>query len=376
MHGTRLSARFRHLGGAEAARAAVAAGLTWQTCTALLHTSAPYAGAVAAVLIVETTVVGTAGAALRYAAGCLLGVLVAVPGALYVEPATAGLGLVAFASVLLARQGFLGHYGLHVPTTALLTYAMVRGRHSGEVVSHLAEIVLGIAFGLACGALLFPAVRVRSAERALDDLRLLTARSLDGLAAAVARHERPRDLLGPTWQDDLDRALERARGAVEEAHESLRWNVRPTARRRRWHLDRRVLRTLTEVAHRAAATGRLLDAHPAATTGETAPSAPAAGESAPGAGTPRTEPYPRLLRTAALCVYSCRGGRPHPALPAARHALARLDTADGGPPAGTAGDPRLLEHLGAVLDRLAAPAPAPPARPHHPSARHRLSPRR
>ncbi|MEU6059174.1 FUSC family protein [Streptomyces sp. NPDC047097] len=369
MRGTALSGLARRIGGAgraEAARAAVAAGLTWQTCATLLHRPAPYAGAVAAVLIVETSVVRTAGAALRYAAGCLLGVLVAIPGALYVEPTTAGLGLVAFASVLPARQGFLGHYGLHVPTTALLTFAMVRGRHPGELGSHLAEIVLGMAFGLACGALLFPAVRVRSAERALDDLRLLTARHLDGLADAAARHRRPRDVLGPTWQDDLDTALGRARKAVEEAHESLRWNVRPTARRRRWHLDHQVLHSLTEAADRAAATGRLLDAHPAAATGARTPGT---------TGTPCPDPYPRLLRTAALCVYSCRGGRPHPALPATRHALARLATTDGDPPAGTAGDPRLLEHLGAVLDRLATPAPAPPARPHRPCTLQRLSPR-
>ncbi|MFF8864946.1 FUSC family protein [Streptomyces sp. NPDC015139] len=526
MQGVRVSAitaRIARVGCAEAGRATVAAGLTWQTCAALLHTPDPYAGAVAALLIVETTVVRTVGAALRYAAGCLLGVLVAVPGALYVEPAMLGLGFVVFASVLLARQGFLGHYGLHVPTTALITYALVRGRHSGELTSHLAEIVVGIAFGLACSALLCPTVRVRSAERALEDLRVLIARHLDGLADAAVRRERPRKVLGTTWEDDLDTALTRARAAVDEAHESMRWNVRPTARRRRWHLDRRVLETLTDVAGRVAATGRLLDTHPSAAgvprpasaasgadagfspahggvTGRTSdspdrvraaapergtgspghpghpgpgntgatekrgtgrvptstvpgvrhipastgpgeghdpastgpdeahvpastgPSQPAAPGRAPGSpgpahtgapvhgdpasavcpgragpGTTATRgphthpaaldrfspghpavagghgtaavlagPYARLLRTTALCVYSCRGGRPHPALPAARRAVARLGAPAAEPTGADAEDRRLLRHLDQALTRLSAPAPAPPARPARP----------
>ncbi|WBO68348.1 FUSC family protein [Streptomyces camelliae] len=350
MHSAQLSAltsRLRRAGCAEAARATVAAGLTWQTCVLLLHVSDPYAGAVAALLVVETTVAATVGAAARYAAGCLIGVLVAVPGALYAGPGTAGLALVAFVSVLLARHGFLGHHGLHVPMTALITFALIRGRHHDELITHLAEMVLGIGFGLACGALLFPVVRVRSAERALEDLRLLVARHLDGLADAVVRHERPRSVLGPAWENDLDTALTRARTAVDEAHESMRWNPRPTARRRRRHLDHRVLRTLGGVAGQVTATGRLLDT-----------------ESGPADDSGFSRPYAHLLRTTALCAYSCRGGRPHPALPAARHALTRLGAPGCDPPPGAAADRRLLRPLESALSCLSEPAPAPAARSH------------
>ncbi|GHE05235.1 FUSC family protein [Streptomyces alanosinicus] len=360
---TALPARIRQAGGAEAARATVAAALTWQTCALLLHVTEPYAGAIAAVLIVETTVAATVSAATRYAAGCLLGVLVAIPGALYAEPGMVGLAVVVFAAVLLARHGFLGHYGLHVPTTALITFALVRGRHPGELATHLAEIVLGIAFGLACSVLLFPTVRTRSAERALEDLRLVIARHLDGLADAVVRHQRPRNVLGPAWEDDLGTALTRARAAMDEAHESMRWNLRPTARRRRSHLDHRVLRTLSDVAGQVSTTGRLLDTHPEAA--ET--SRPA---------TAFAQPYARLLRTTALCAYSCRGGRPHPALPAARQALARLGAPDREPPDKAAPDQRLLRPLESALTCLSAPATTPTARPHRLLHPLRPSPRR
>lgn len=340
---------------ADAARATVAAGLTWQVCVNLLHTPHPYVGAVAALLIVEATVVRTVAAATRYAAGCLLGVVVAVPAALYVQPGMAGLGLVVFASVLLARHELLGHQGLHLPTTALITFALVRGRHPAEVVSHLAEIMLGIAFGLACSALLFPAVRVRSAEHAVERLRTLLARRLDGLADAVALRERPRNVLGSGWERELDVALAEARTAVDEAHESVRWNVRPMARRRRWHLDRCVMRTLADVEQQVCATGRLLDTRPAVrrpgSRGEDTPAADGfAG------------PYARLLRTTALCVYGCRGGQPHPALPAARHALARLDRPDRDAPVDGEADHHLVHHLDAVLSCLTTSVPTPTRR--------------
>ncbi|MFE2103595.1 hypothetical protein, partial [Streptomyces sp. NPDC059468] len=199
---------------------------------------------------------------------------------------------------------------------------------------------------------LFPAVRVRSAEHAVERLRTLLARHLDGLADAVARRERPRNVLGSGWERELDVALAEARTAVDEAHESVRWNVRPIARRRRWHLDRRVMGTLADVEQQVCAAGRILDTRPAVNR----PGPP--GEGAPAADG-FAGPYAGLLRTTALCVYGCRGGRPHPALPAARHALARLDRPDRDSPVDREQDRHLVHHLDAVLSCLTTSVPAP-----------------
>jgi hypothetical protein len=265
--------------------------------------------------------------------------------------------------------------------------------------------VIGIAFGLTCSALLFPAVRVRSAERALERLRTLLAHRLDTLADTVVRRERPRSVLGTGWERELDAAVEEARTAVDEAHESVRWNMRPTARRHHGHLDRQVLRTLTDVEKQVCATGRLLDERPGASrppaeeTDRTRagaanqPPAQAADQSpahaadrspaqtpAPGTAQPSTDPvadtpvtegvakpYAQLLRTTALCVYGWRGGRPHPALPAARHALARLSDPHGAPAPARDGEKHLLHHLDATLSTLTTSASTPP----RPSARTR-----
>ncbi|MFV0137551.1 FUSC family protein [Streptomyces sp. HMX87] len=370
--------RWDTAGWADATRATVAAGVSWQVCDSLLHQPQPYSGALAALLVVETTVVGTAASAARYAAGCLIGAVLAVPAALLGGPDVVGLGLIVFVCVLTTRRGFLGHHGLHVPMTALLTFALVRGRHTAELSTHVTEIAVGIVVGLASSALLLPAVRIRPAEYALDRLRSRLAGCLDELARAVDRGERPQDVLGPDWRSAVGEAVAEARTAVREAHESMRWNVRPVARRRRWHLDHCVLGALAEVAEHVCAMGRLLDERPAR---ESARSPGPDGHS-------RTRWYARLLRTTAVCVYDCRGGRPHPALPPARRALGRLHTAhaeaDGpGPGRGTAPDPgpgpgpgvedALLCHLDAILTGLASAVPATspeaPSRPapheHH-----------
>ncbi|MFD8389039.1 hypothetical protein ACFV2N_07470 [Streptomyces sp. NPDC059680] len=124
-----------------------------------------------------------------------------------------------------------------------------------------------------------------------------------------------------------------------------------------------MLGTLTDVAGQVTATGRLLDVRPDAA--EDSRSGPAF-----------TQPYARLLRTTALCAYSCRGGRPHPALPAARQALARLGAPGCDPPDRAATDRPLLRPLESALTCLSSPAPAPPARSHRLLDPLRPSPRR
>ncbi|WP_317441473.1 hypothetical protein [Streptomyces collinus] len=186
---------------------------------------------------------------------------------------------------------------------------------------------MGLAFGLACSALLCPVVRVRSAEHALGRLRTLPAHRLNGLADAVARREQPRHVLGPARERDLDTALTRARAAVDEAHESVRWNVRPTARRHRRHLDRRVPHTPADVERQVCAAGRLLDARPPAGGGGVRPGDAPAGDGF-------TRPYARLLRTTALCATTAGAAVRTPPCPP-RGTPSRGSTAPArGPPPG------------------------------------------
>ncbi|MEV8312426.1 aromatic acid exporter family protein [Streptomyces flavidovirens] len=328
-----------------AARATGAAGLAWGVCCAVLGEQRPYPAALAALLIAESTVFRSFVAGAQYAAGCAVGMLIGLPATVLIGPAWLGLCVVVFLSVVAAGNDRLGHHGVHVPITALFAFVLGRDHLGDEVVPHVLEMGVGVAVGIAFNALLFPPLRLRPAERALDILRTRLAATLEGLATAVQDGRSSQAVLGPGWSTALDDAVARAHAALAEAHESKRWNVRPAARRALWHLDRTVLATLEDVADRVRAIGRLLDE---------APPPPPAGNAEPGDATrdPALAHCARLLRSTALCVYGCRGGRPHPVLPAAQRACRRLEdlvTTEGGNPAPAGLDCRLVEHLKEAL---------------------------
>ncbi|MGW7102740.1 aromatic acid exporter family protein [Streptomyces sp. NPDC054838] len=326
-----------------AARATAAAGLAWGVCCAVQAEQRPYPAALAALLIAESTVLRSFVAGAQYAVGCAVGVLIGLPATLLIGPAWVGLCVVVFLSVVAAQHGRFGHHGVHVPITALFAFVLGRDHLGDEVVPHVLEIAVGVVVGIVFNALLFPPLRLRPAERALDTLRTRLAAALEGLATSAHEGRTSEAVLGPGWSTELDDAVARAGAALSEAHESKRWNVRPTARRTPWHLDHAVLATLDNVAGRVRAIGQLLDGASPTRTDQ---------GSSDATGDPGLVHCAPLLRSTALCVYGCRGGRPHPVLPAAQRACRRLEEhttgrGGGGAPAGL--DGRLIEHLNDAL---------------------------
>ncbi|MFF3271033.1 aromatic acid exporter family protein [Streptomyces chrestomyceticus] len=312
-----------------AVRAAVAAALAWQLCRSLWEAPQPGPAVVAALLVVHPTVFRSCTAGLQYAAGCTLGALIALPAAVLAGPTWLSMTAVLLLSLLAAGHERLGAHGLHVPITAVFVL-LLGPSHAGQILPHLLEIGVGIAVAVLFNALLPPPLRLRAAESALDRLRDELAGVLDGMATAVREARHPDDVLGTQWPARVAETTARARSALGQAHESLRWNVRARNRNAVWHLDRKVLESLERVAHDAEACVGALDGlaaqRPAVAAG---PSAAVSGPGAPEAGSAvaaRADVWDRefragcarLLTCLALCVRGCRGGSPHPVLPATR----------------------------------------------------------
>lgn len=319
-----------------AVRAAVAAALAWQLCRSMWETPQPGPAVVAALLVVHPTVFRSCTAGLQYAAGCTLGALIALPAAVLVGPTWLSMTAVLLLSLLAAGHERLGAHGLHVPITAVFVL-LLGPNHAGQILPHLLEIGVGIAVAVLFNALLPPPLRLRAAESALDRLRDDLAGVLDGMATAVREGRHPDDVLGAQWPARVADTTATARSALGQAHESLRWNVRARNRNAVWHLDRKVLESLERVAHDAEACVGALDA--------LAAQRPASAVAGPGAavagqGTPQDGPdaaartgawdpefragCARLLTCLALCVRGCRGGSPHPVLPATRRVWREL----------------------------------------------------
>ncbi|UGY92889.1 aromatic acid exporter family protein [Streptomyces gobiensis] len=294
-----------------ATRASVAAALAWQLCRVVLNQSHPYPAALAALLVVHPTVFRSLRAGAAYAAGCALGALVALPATIAIGPTWLGLAVVVLLSVLVGSHERLGHFGTHAPITALFVLLLDRSHLTAELVPHLVAIAVGVAVGVVFNATLVPPLRLRPAEAGLERARGELTTALDGLARAVADGQRPDEVLGPRWRDAMTAALQEARGSLDQAHESLRWNFRAGARRTVWHLDQGILATLERVAADVTALARSLERAASAPDGH-------------GLDESFRADYARLLKSTALCVRECGGGRPHPALPATRRMLERL----------------------------------------------------
>ncbi|MFJ3233908.1 aromatic acid exporter family protein [Streptomyces sp. NPDC086787] len=339
-------------------RAAAAAGLAWAVCTTAFGSDAPYPAALAALLVTEASAFRSLVAAAQYSVGCALGVLIAVPVAVFVHPTLPALCLVVFASVVAAQHDRLGHHGVHVPITALFAFAMARSQLWDDLAPHVLETAVGVAIGAMLNAVVFPPLHLRPAERALGELRDQLARVLELLALALRDRRLPQELLGPDWAAGLDRAVRRADDELTAARESRRWNLRSAARGSVRHLDDDVLDALARVADRAREIGRLLDDE----RDERGPSPAPRRDAAQRRGDPVTPAFrpggARLLVGTALCVRSCAGGRPHPILPAARWAGRRLHTA-----AGSTKDHGLARQLEDMLASLDDGRGAPTAEP-------------
>ncbi|MFH8345304.1 aromatic acid exporter family protein [Streptomyces sp. NPDC018045] len=305
-----------------AVRAGVAAALAWQLCRSVWEAPQPGPAVVAALLVVHPTVFRSCTAGLQYAAGCTLGALIALPAAVLVGPTWLSMSAVLLLSLLAAGHQRFGAHGLHVPITAVFVL-LLGPSHAGQILPHLLEIGVGIAVAVLFNALLPPPLRLRAAEVALDRLRDDLAGVLDGAAAAVRAARHPDDVLDPRWRARVTDTAARARSALGQAHESLRWNVRARNRNTVWHLDRQILDSLERVAHDAEAVVAALD--------DLAAERPAGAPDGAG-GAARTDAWDRefragcarLLTCLALCVRGCRGGSPHPVLPATRRVWREL----------------------------------------------------
>ncbi|MGW1894562.1 FUSC family protein [Streptomyces sp. NPDC002004] len=328
-----------------AVRATFAAALAWEMCRTFLGQPQPYPAALAALLVTHPTVARSCTAALQYLSGCAIGALIALPVALLTGPTVWGLSVVLLLSLLAAGSGRLGPHGIHVPITALFVLMLGRGQLVAGTAPHLAEIAVGVAVGAAFHALFLPPLRLRPAEAALDRLRQEVAGVLRGSAKALAEARDPDDVLGGRWRQSLTSSVREARQALDQAHESLRWNLRARTRSV-WHLDQDVLDTLERLADDAGAIVRTLDRPPV-------PASAPAGRLA--LDRPFRARYARLLNSTALCVHGCRGGRPHPVLPATRRAWDQLVRTSARPPHSVdtrATEGRLLVILDRALDDL------------------------
>ena len=214
----------------QAAKTAVAAGMSWFIAADVIGNSIPVFAPLAALLTVQVTVWDSVARGLQRVLGVVVGVLVAYGFARLAGINAWSIALVIFVSLLAGRALRLGQQGsVQVPVSALLVLVL-GATTGGYALDRVLDTVVGAGVGILVNLVLVPPTRldearakVRGFGAALADLLRQVAGDLGTPGRDLSAH------LGPARQLTADGAA--ADHAVNRAATALRW--RPAARRDR-----------------------------------------------------------------------------------------------------------------------------------------------
>lgn len=142
-------------------KSAVATVLAWKFAVLVLHSTTPFYAPMAALLVVDRTMVRSISASAQR----LLAVMVGM-GVAWAVGSTAGLhwwsmGPVMIVALLIARWHRLGSHGAQVPTMVLLSLLTAGGTDSAFTRLTLVETLVGGVIGVATNAVLIAPLHVR-----------------------------------------------------------------------------------------------------------------------------------------------------------------------------------------------------------------------
>ena len=208
-------------------KAAVATVLAWQLAVRLLDSPAPFYAPMAALLVVDRTMVRSLWASARRVAAVVVGMSIAWLVGSVVGVTWWSMVVVMFVALLIGRWRRLGDHGIQVPSMVLLSLITVNGTDGAFTYLTIVETVLGGAVGVAVNAVVLAPMHL---DEPRDALRDLTSRVQDVIGdIAVGLREGWDADRARRWYHhatDLGDRVPEALQAVETGRESTRWNWR------------------------------------------------------------------------------------------------------------------------------------------------------
>lgn len=228
-------------------KTSLAAALAWALATTLLGTPLSVLAPLAAVIVVQVTIYQTLRRSIEYTVGVVIGLVVAFVLGRALGLHAWSIGVMMALSLAAGNIMRLGRQSIQVATTALLVMSL--GTQYG--LARVLDSLLGAAVGILVNVAVVPPLQTRPAVEAVASLASAIASLLEEMGAGIAHRWEAAD--ADRWLAtgrDLNAPLHRARDALTQAEESLRFNPRtwrppePSLRsgpiRRladRWHTD-------------------------------------------------------------------------------------------------------------------------------------------
>jgi hypothetical protein len=246
-------------------KAAIATVIAWQVAVRLLDSPEPFYAPLAALLVVDQTMVRSLGASVQRIAAVVLGMLVAWMVGSVVGVTWWSMVPVLLVAMLLGRWRRLGDHGIQVPIMVLLSLLTVKGTDTQFTYLTIVETVVGGIIGVATNAVVLAPLHIQQPRDAVRSLTSRVRRLLNDMAKGLREGwdaDRARD-----WYDTSTEIVQTAPEVLETiatGRESTRMNprhdLRPvdidwagyertveTVRRSQWQVSG-IARTLVDAA--------------------------------------------------------------------------------------------------------------------------------
>lgn len=252
-------------------KAAIATVVAWKGAVHLLNSPQPFYAPMAALLVVDQTMVRSLFASAQRIAAVVLGMMVAWFVGSMVGVTWWSMVPVLLVALLLARWRRLGDHGIQVPVMVLLSLLTVKGTNTHFTYLTIVETVLGGVIGVATNAVVLAPLHIQQPRDAVRSLTARVRRLLDDMATGLCEGwdaDRARK-----WYDTSTEIVQTAPAvldAIATGRESTRLNprhdLRPvdidwagyehtveTVRRSQWQISG-IARTLVDSADAAEGT--------------------------------------------------------------------------------------------------------------------------
>lgn len=208
-------------------KAALATVLAWQVAAHILHSQTPFYAPMAALLVVDRTLVRSLWASARRLAAVVVGMTGAwLVGSLVGVHWWSMLPVLALA-LLLSRWRQFGEHGIQVPTMVLLSLLTVGGTNADFSVLTIVETLVGGAIGVATNAVVFAPLHIQAPREQVAELARQVRHLLRDMAEGL-RSGWDADL-ARGWYGTSTELAQRAPGVIElleVGRESTRFNPR------------------------------------------------------------------------------------------------------------------------------------------------------
>jgi hypothetical protein len=254
--------------GLLALKAAIATVIAWQFAVWVLDSPTPFYAPMAALLVVDKTMVRSIGASAQRVAAVVVGMSVAWLVGSLVGVHWWSMIPVMVLALLIGRWRRLGDHGIQVPTMVLLSLLTVKGTDTDFTYLTIVETIAGGVIGVATNAVVFAPLHIQQPR---DEVRAMTRR-VHQLLADMAQGLRGGwdGEAARRWYDTSSEIVQSAPTVLEAiatGRESTRFNprheVRPvdidwagyertveTIRRTQWQVSG-IARTLVDAADEA-----------------------------------------------------------------------------------------------------------------------------